>query len=67
MTTTTRNKKVKENVIEDIMSDQNFKIVSESHRQGLLEIFSVKELMALEDFLRHRAEDHAANRAANSA
>ena len=44
----------KNNIVEEILKDKNFTIVSESHRNGLREVFTEHEMCAMEDFLKHR-------------
>ena len=46
-----------EEVIEDIMTDPDFQIVSESHRKGLVSILGGEAVRSLEDFLEARKHD----------
>ena len=46
-----------EEVMEDIMTDPNFQIVSESHRKGLVSLMGNEAVRTLEDFLEARKYD----------
>ena len=44
----------KNSIINEILKDKDFTIVSPSHRRGLREVFTEHEMLAMEDFLKHR-------------
>ena len=44
----------KNNIVDEIIKDKDFRIQSASHRKGLREVFTELEMCAMEDFLKHR-------------